>query len=267
MKKLFTPPKIVFFDIDNTLYITEEKHIPDSAVLALKKLKQQGIIVAIATGRTIAVLPEKIRQLIADNGIDMVVCINGQFVQYQGKTLVSFPLNPDEVLNLAQQFSQRNISYAFVSDVGICVGLLDDCLREATTSVAVAYLEDKYFPKQHAVYQMLGFYEPAKDTEIATFLPVDFKTVRWHRVGVDILAKQGSKARGIQAALNALGLHMEDAMAFGDGLNDMEMIQAVGFGVVMDNGEPELKAIADYICPRVDDDGIYRALVDLGVIC
>ena len=55
-------------------------------------------------------------------------------------------------------------------------------------------------------------------------------------------------------------------MAFGDGLNDLEMMGAAGFGIAMGNAAPELKAAADYVCPRADEDGIWRALIDLGVI-
>ena len=57
-------PKIIFFDIDETLYINrEEKRVPESTKTALRLLKQKGIITAIATGRTIAVLPEKIKEV------------------------------------------------------------------------------------------------------------------------------------------------------------------------------------------------------------
>ena len=77
-------PKIIFFDIDETLYINrEEKRVPESTKTALRLLKQKGIITAIATGRTIAVLPEKIKEVVAECGIDMIVSINGQYVQYQ----------------------------------------------------------------------------------------------------------------------------------------------------------------------------------------
>ena len=59
---------------------------------------------------------------------------------------------------------------------------------------------------------------------------------------------------------------MHDAMAFGDAHNDVEMLQAVGFGVAMGNAEPEIKALAQYVCPRIEEDGIYRGLQELGVI-
>ena len=116
------------------------------------------------------------------------------------------------------------------------------------------------------VYQMLAFYPEEQDKRILAGLPNTIKAVRWHQQGIDLLEQQGSKARGIQAALNQLGLNMNDAMAFGDGLNDREMLQAVGLGVAMGNAHPDLKTIAHHIAPAVNEDGIYRALVDLGVI-
>lgn len=59
---------------------------------------------------------------------------------------------------------------------------------------------------------------------------------------------------------------MEDVMAFGDSFNDLEMLSSVGFGVAMGNGEEVAKAAAKFIAPSVDEDGVYRALVELGII-
>lgn len=259
-------PKIIFFDIDNTLYITHEKRIPESTYLALTELKKHGIITAIATGRTISTMPPLARKLIEDNDIDMVVAINGQYIQYQGKMLTAFPLDKDTVIDLSARLREQGIAHGFVADDGVSVGLNNPYLTESCSLFGIDYVEDAKHPETRPVYQMLAFYPAAKDAQINAMLPESLKPVRWHEWGVDILAQEGSKARGIQAALDKLGLNMNDAMAFGDGLNDLEMIQAVGFGVVMVNGEPELKVIADYICPAAVDNGIYRALVDLGVI-
>lgn len=265
MQKPFSP-KIIFFDIDNTLYLTEQQVIPKSTIKALSRLKQQGIMIAIATGRTLTVLPEAIQELIAQNGIDLVVAINGQLIQHQGKVLTSFPLAKQQVIALVNQLNQHHIAHALVSDNGIWVGLLNNNLREATASVAVSYHANQYCPEDQNVYQILAFYPEQLDNQIHAMLPETLKTVRWHRVGVDILPKNGSKARGIETALTTLGLQWHETMAFGDGLNDIEMIQAAGYGIAMGNSEPALKKVADYVCPKIDEDGIYRALVDLGVI-
>lgn len=259
-------PKIIFFDVDNTLYLTEEKRIPESAYRALAQLKQRGIITAIATGRTISTMPPLMRQLIEDNQIDMVVAINGQYVQYKGEVLTAFPLDKETVIDFASQLREKEIAHGFVADNGVSIGLNNPYLTDACASVDIDFVEDATHPETRPVYQMLAFYPPEKDEEFQFMLPESLKTVRWHELGVDILSQEGSKSRGIQAALDKLGLSMQDVMAFGDGLNDMEMIANAGFGVVMSNGVPALKEIADYVCSTAAEDGIYRALVDLGVI-
>ena len=63
------------------------------------------------------------------------------------------------------------------------------------------------------------------------------------------------KGRGFAAA---------EAVAFGDGLNDREMLQGVGLGIAMGNGHPELKAIADRVAPALADHGVARMLAELG---
>ena len=70
------------------------------------------------------------------------------------------------------------------------------------------------------------------------------------------LGKGVSKAVGIQKLVDALHKDIKDTIAFGDGRNDLEMLETVGTGVAMDNAVPEAKAVADEICPDVNDDGI-----------
>ena len=73
---------------------------------------------------------------------------------------------------------------------------------------------------------------------------------------VDLTLKGVSKAVGIQKLVEALHKDIKDTIAFGDGRNDLEMLETVGTGVAMDNAVPEAKFVADEICPDVNDDGI-----------
>ena len=93
-----------------------------------------------------------------------------------------------------------------------------------------------------------------------------FRTVRWHEDASDLLATEGSKMRGIRDVIGTLGLTLDNVMAFGDSLNDIEMLSEAGFGVAMANGHPEVKKYADHLAPRQDEDGVYRALVELDMI-
>ena len=258
-------PKIIFFDIDDTLRPKESGTVPDSTREALRKLKRQGIVTAIATGRSPVILPADIRRLMDETGIEMLVAINGQYVEYRRRPLAAFPIPQADIDAAVAYLSRCNTAYALVSDNGIGIPGTSDHLHEALSSLSIPY-QTGSLPPDTPVYQMLAFYGEDEAAEVESGLPPSLRTTRWHRYGMDILARNGSKARGIGAALDKLGLTMNDAMAFGDGLNDMEMLHAVGFGVAMGNAHPALKAVADHICPPVGEDGIWHALHDLGVL-
>ena len=74
------------------------------------------------------------------------------------------------------------------------------------------------------------------------------------------------KARGIRSVCAALGVPLAETMAFGDGLNDVEMFKTVGFGVAMGDAVPELRAVAQMQTGTVEEDGIYNALKKLEII-
>jgi len=76
----------------------------------------------------------------------------------------------------------------------------------------------------------------------------------------------GQKAEGIKKLINKLGFQMEDVYAFGDGLNDMEMLGEVGTGVAMGNAPDAVKKKAVYVTKSVSDNGIWHGLKELKLI-
>ena len=83
---------------------------------------------------------------------------------------------------------------------------------------------------------------------------------------IDIISKKGGKETGIKAYLEHEGLKRSESMAFGDGKNDVSMIQYAGIGVAMGNGVDNLKREADYVTTEVGNDGIKNALEHFGII-
>ncbi|STZ75842.1 Cof-type HAD-IIB family hydrolase [Bergeriella denitrificans] len=263
---MFTP-KIIFFDIDDTLYRKESDTVRPSVARAFAALKARGILTAIATGRPPAAIPQKIKDLAQEAGIDMLVTVNGRYVEFRGEPLHAEPMNEAAIAAVCARFDQKGLPYAFVNNRTIAVSEPVPVVEAALSKILPDHPTDKYYYRSAPVYQMLVFYNAARDAEIKPIAAeAGLKTVRWHEEAVDMLPAGSSKAGGIAAALAKLGLTMQDAMAFGDGLNDIEMLQSVGFGVAMGNGTPEAQAAARYICPSVDEDGVYRGLQALGVI-
>lgn len=79
-------------------------------------------------------------------------------------------------------------------------------------------------------------------------------------VFVSITASGVSKAEGVAAVADDLGVPVSDVMMVGDGHNDLPAIEAVGWGVAMGNAEPEVKAAARLQVADVDDDGAAQAI-------
>ncbi|MNH34041.1 putative phosphatase [compost metagenome] len=75
-----------------------------------------------------------------------------------------------------------------------------------------------------------------------------------------------SKSIAVQAVLDYFNFSPEEALAFGDGDNDIDMLEQVGLGVAMGNGSEALKSSADYITKKSIEGGIYHALQELKII-
>ena len=82
----------------------------------------------------------------------------------------------------------------------------------------------------------------------------------------DIIPANGGKDLGVAATLERLGIDASEAIAFGDGENDLSMFSAVGTSVAMGNAQDTVKAAATYVTTAVDDDGICNAAKHFGLM-
>jgi Cof subfamily protein (haloacid dehalogenase superfamily) len=89
---------------------------------------------------------------------------------------------------------------------------------------------------------------------------------RWHPAFTDITAAGSDKKHGVEMISKHFGFSREEVMCFGDGGNDISMLQYAGIGVAMDNAEDMVKAEADYITTSVDDNGVRNALRHFNLI-
>ncbi len=94
----------------------------------------------------------------------------------------------------------------------------------------------------------------------------DSKITAWWDRAVDIIPAAGGKGTGIRKMLDYYGLDRSQAIAFGDGNNDIEMLAAIDWGLAMDNASEDLKAIADEVIGHVAEDGIYQFCLENGLI-
>lgn len=83
---------------------------------------------------------------------------------------------------------------------------------------------------------------------------------RWYPEFADITATNANKGNGLLDIIRYEGIGIEETMAFGDGGNDISIIQKAGIGVAMGNANEILKKSADYVTSSVENDGVSKAL-------
>jgi Cof subfamily protein (haloacid dehalogenase superfamily) len=69
-----------------------------------------------------------------------------------------------------------------------------------------------------------------------------------------------SKGAGLQFVADRLGFRRDQTVAFGDGENDLELIDWAGYGVAVENADPKVKARADFVCPSVQEEGVAQVI-------
>ncbi|MFT8392028.1 MAG: Cof-type HAD-IIB family hydrolase [Sporolactobacillus sp.] len=260
------PIKIVFFDIDSTLYDYDKK-VPESTEEALQALKKKGVLTVIATGRA----PFMFRDLRERLGITSFVSFNGSYVVYKQEPIYKRALPQSTLTLLQKEASARSQRLVFMSEHT----MVSDGVLDAKAQAGIASLKlgrpfpsvDPDFYRQTAVYQGLLFYEDGQDhayLDQQGLATLDY--IRWHRYAVDVIPKNGSKAFGISKLLEKLNVSREQIAAFGDGPNDVEMLRFAGVGVAMGNAVDAARKAADEVTRPVDQDGIYYGLKQIGLL-
>ncbi|MEK4424274.1 Cof-type HAD-IIB family hydrolase [Solibacillus sp. FSL K6-1523] len=254
--------KILFFDVDGTLY-NSRKELPKSAKEALFKARENGHEIAIATGRA----PFMIQDLLEELEIDTYITFNGQYVVHKGEVIYTDQIAKDELKKIIAFGETQNHPFVFLNEKEM-IASKDKYLsiEESLNTLHYPYPKiDANYYSQNPVYQTLLFAEQHEQELYEKQFP-NVQFIRWHQFSCDILPREGSKSRGIQKLIEHLNVTMENTVAFGDGLNDVEMLGGVGIGVAMGNSHEKAKAAASIITKHVDEDGLAFAMKQLNLI-
>ena len=256
------PVKMIFFDVDGTLVDHATGRIPEKTFEALRRLRERGILLCVATGRPTASLPD-----FQDFQFDAFCTFNGSLC-YTGDQLIHSQPIPREDLRIVQENAAaigRPISAA-LRDRLVANGWDEDLAEYYRLAGVVLTVADDFdVAYREPVYQiMLGCRVSDHAHIIRTTRGVDI-TYAWDRAA-DVIPAGSGKAQAILKILEYYHLDAAQAMAFGDGFNDIEMFRTVGTGVAMGNADGQLKAVADDVCGKVSEDGIYHYCVEHGLI-
>lgn len=265
-----TPESIraVFFDIDDTLYRKFNRFIPESVTPALKALHDNGIFIAIASGRTPAIIPPGIHRLMQDTGMEIFIAGNGQLVLQNGEIIIGHPLPREDVVQWVEFARTHGWDYLMHTADALVASARNARVDHAMEAVEPWEVDaDRYL--KTPVYQFAFFVnEDELQAVLAANLSLQdtYRPVPWHEFGIDMIPTAGSKARGIIEVCERFHIPLEQTLAFGDNLNDLEMFRTVGTSVAMGDACDELKAIASFVTDPLEDHGIANALKKLKLI-
>ncbi|MBQ8101084.1 MAG: Cof-type HAD-IIB family hydrolase [Paludibacteraceae bacterium] len=258
--------KGLFFDIDGTLVSFRTHRIPDSTVQALTEVKRRGHKVFIATGRP-AVIISNLGQI--SHLIDGYVTTNGAHCFIGDEQICSYHI-PREAAELVLHDAAAN-DYP-------CIVVSEQEMRVFNPKpiVAEVFNEELYIaaldinrpisalPKGR-IMQLSPFLNEEQEKRLLERLP-DCVSGRWHPAFTDITHRLANKGDGLLAVAAAAGITQADTIAFGDGGNDAPMLLAAGCGVAMGGAAPHVMQHADMVTDSVDNDGIRKALLEMGLI-
>jgi Cof subfamily protein (haloacid dehalogenase superfamily) len=257
--------KAIFFDIDGTLLSHQTKKVPDSTVKALKLLKEKGIYTFISTGRHIS----EMKDLPLDHlEFEGYITLNGQYCYNKDGTIYDLPIQQQDIDNIIKEIQHHPFPCIFVEDKLMYINYNNEDVQTVQDAISTPLpdVNDIQRGFTHPIYQVIPYgIDEDSEQRIMKLMP-HCKRTRWHSLAVDIIPQEGGKQNGIRQVLNYYHIKQEETMAFGDGFNDIDMLEFVEIGIAMGNASQEVKDIADDITEDIDNDGIYRALKKYHVI-
>ncbi len=253
--------RIAFFDLDGTLISFDTHEIVPSAKDALRLLRENGIHPIMATGR-----PHYLVDGVDWDDFDAFMTFNGNYCFTPDETIRSLALERSVVDAVIADAEAGKYPVMFqLADEAIMVGRNE--LVEKFESRMSKRIERGSLDRVRGrdVYQLNIYQLPEDDEPMLERIP-NMELVRWTPLAADAIPLGSGKATGIRAMLDHYGLTPEQAIAFGDGGNDVSMFEVCGIGVAMGNAMEEAKAAADFVTDACDDDGVFNACRKLGLI-
>lgn len=277
--------KIIFLDVDGTI-VDYDNHIPDSAKIAIQQSRKNGHLVFLCTGRSKAEMSNEI----LDIGFDGIIGGNGSYIEYKNQVLMHQLIPYETAKQVVDWLESRGLEFYLESNNGLFASRnFRDAARQILRIYALGkgasedqilnmepedalhglvYGGELYRDDLNKISFILHSYQDHLDSKKA--FP-HLKAGTWGGRGEsalfgDLGVKDINKAHAVNIILKHLGANHIDTIAFGDAKVDIPMLETCHIGVAMDNGGPEILAMADIITDDVRQDGLYNAFKKLNLL-
>lgn len=257
--------KILFLDIDGTI-LTPDDTIQDSTKQAVHLVKEKGLEIFLATGRPL----HEIMDIGEELGIHSFIGYNGAYAIHNGRDVFKEPMNHELVTNyldIAKENDNELILYTNTNNLltnpnGVITK--EFCKKFHLRQNRPFTLEDKEnilgITITNLQEETIKLYEAFPEIHLSQV------NIDGYRHSYDVISDKVNKGYAVSVILKELGIDKGSSIAFGDGLNDKEMLQTVGDGFAMGNAHEMLFSYAKHKTTSVTDNGIFNGLKWLGLI-
>ncbi len=252
--------RIAFFDIDGTL--ATGTVVPQGAAEALRRMRANGDLVFICTGRARAYVEANFGDY-----ADGFVCSNGRMAFMGERTLVDAQLTAEQVTQFTSALDAVGAGYAFFGERDAWYGGEEKYRPVAEPVLKLGHLPRIEDPAAIHAYNFDIYFDDAEHRARATEALGDACLVNPHgpHPSADVTVIGADKGDAVRGVAAALGVATWDTYAFGDGINDLSMIVAAGHGIAMGNAVDELKEAAEFVTADIDEDGVALGLAHFGL--
>lgn len=240
--------QLVFFDVDGTLMFGHN-HICDEDVEALNRLQAAGHEIFINTGRSRSLIPQR---LLKEVKFDGFVC-GSTYVEYHGKVLHSLCIDNESIAGFCRYAKESGISVILEGEkqaYGINGGCFHPCID--ITEALEECLVDPSF---------MRLTKMTTDCDIPKRVAMRFPKIRFINFGTygEQIVAGYDKAFGIKMLCDKLSVPYKNTVAFGDSLNDVEMLKFVGKGVAMKSAPASFDEYV-YLRTEADEGGVCEGI-------
>lgn len=273
--------KIIFLDIDGTLTEPGCNEPPQSALQAIKKTQEKGNLVFLCTGRNYDMLSPLLQY-----GFDGVIASSGAYIRCGREVIYDCPMTEEEQRQ-ALEILRKNGVFRTVecvdgsyTDEGFKEFLEKNAnensnsellrwRRQIEESLNIRPMAEYAGQPVYKVVMMMQNEEQLAEPKMVLGEKFDFCIQEHDKYGFingELIKKEYNKGTALRRVCEHYGIPVEDSLAYGDSMNDLEMMEAAGISVCMENGSGKLKKLADDVCPSVKEDGIYHSFRKLHLL-
>ncbi|PTF35146.1 Cof-type HAD-IIB family hydrolase [Staphylococcus cohnii] len=280
---------LIATDMDGTL-LNAAHEISEDNIQAIKYAQSQGITVVIATGRAFYEANAPINQ--TDLKVPYI-CLNGAEVRDESFNIMSTSnLNRELINRITEELNKENIFYQVYTNLGIYtenplrdLEIYIDIAQRAGQEADVEKIKSGIQKRiDNGTLKVVDNYDKIQDTPgeiVMKILAFDSDIEKIDRVSetlakseslavssssrgnIEITHSDAQKGIALNTIAERLNIDMKNVMAIGDNMNDVSMLERVGYSVAMENAAPEVKAIAKYETDSNEQSGVGKAIMKL----